>query len=76
MVQINMTKTIITRNDGQCQWPGCTEPSTQMATGDRFNRKDTNIGFFCAPHAYTIADYDSPEYHTTCPNCGCQFGVN
>lgn len=66
---------------GTCQYKGCDKPATKIASGrrDYENKPQENaydIGCFCEDHADIVADAGYPEYHTICPNCGCQFGVN
>lgn len=76
-----MTHTPILNITGTCQFKGCNEPATAIASGRReWQSKPTygayDIGLFCYAHAEAVADFDQPEYQTACPNCGCIFGVN
>ncbi len=56
----------------KCQYPDCNEPATAIAD----DSEKRQVGFYCDAHAEKVADYNSPEYHVSCPNCGCYFGVN
>ena len=60
----------------KCEYEGCDKEAVQQATGNRDFEKSVTVKWYCEEHAYLVADKDSPEYHTTCPNCGCRFGVN
>ena len=73
----------LTEITGTCQYKDCDKPATIIATGQRSYNKDEplkkgqyGIGCYCADHASEVADYNCPEYHANCPNCGCLFGVN
>ena len=68
---------------GTCQYEGCDKPATKIATGQQAFTKDRplapeqyGIGCFCDEHTRVVCNFDYPEYHTQCPNCGCHFGVN
>jgi len=64
----------------QCQYEGCTKKATAIAAGrDYDGGSETHppgAGHYCEEHAEWVADEGGPEYHTSCPNCGCLFGVN
>ncbi len=64
-----------------CSFEGCTEPAEMLACG----RIEAGIekrtyhpepAWYCATHAYHVADEGYPEYNSTCPCCGCLHGVN
>ena len=57
----------------KCSYEGCYEPAEFIACGRTKHRMPA---YFCNEHAEDVTDEDNPEYHDTCPNCGCRFGVN
>lgn len=62
-----------------CEYDGCGKPATRIASGrkaDQPNPAYHDVGLFCEDHGKMVAQEDSPEYLTTCPNCSCVFGVN
>lgn len=74
---------MITKIEGTCQYEGCDQPATRIASGQRSYRLHKKLepgqyptGCYCDDHAYKVVDFDHPEYHDNCPNCGCLFGVN
>lgn len=50
----------------------CNEPATTVAE----HSKTKEVGKYCDKHAREAVDARNPEYHVSCPNCGCDFGVN
>lgn len=73
---------------GTCAYDGCEAPAETFACG-RPGREwwdDEMMGrqpeahpvpaWYCKAHAGVVCDEQSPEYHDSCPNCGCLFGVN
>ena len=60
----------------KCQFEGCDQPATDLATGREGSNYTYKLGAYCSDHAWEIAEIDSPEYNVDCPNCGCRFGVN
>ena len=75
---------MITKIEGQCQYEGCDKPATHIASGRATrmgpewyeNQGHPTLALYCEAHGEKVADEGAPEYHTTCPNCGCYFGVN
>ncbi len=57
---------------GPCEVEGCTNRSTQIV----YRAATATLMLACEQHAYDLIDERDPEYHVTCPNCGCDFGVN
>lgn len=50
----------------------CDQPATTVA--EHSGTKE--LGKYCDKHARKAVDFHNPEYHVSCPNCGCDFGVN
>lgn len=70
---------VIVKVEGQCKWDGCEREATVLACGKK--GYDDYPGHpepapYCETHGRVVADENSPEYKTECPNCGCRFGVN
>ena len=70
---------MITKIEGKCQYEGCEEQATVIASGQRsYSLGDTSlhpVGCYCDKHSHIVADEGNPEYHDECPNCHCRFGV-
>lgn len=70
---------MISKIDGTCQFEGCSQTATAIASGrrdyqDRPAEGCHDIGCYCEMHAKVVAMEDDPEYEDVCPNCGCRFG--
>lgn len=63
---------MIIKITGKCQYPECDNKATHIAYG----REEKEPKLYCDVHADVVCDQQSPEYVTSCPNCGCLFGVN
>ena len=61
---------------GKCQYEGCEQLAVTIAQGRSGYEKGLPLGLYCEAHARIVADQGSPEYIGSCPNCGCQFGIN
>jgi hypothetical protein len=44
--------------------------------GEYLAASRSGFGFYCDEHRHKVTNDGSPEYVTTCPACGCMFGVN
>ncbi len=72
-----MANDVITKIEGKCQWDECEQSATTIAAGRRgIDRDGHPLGLYCDAHADIVIDEGFPEYHDSCPNCGCRFGVN
>jgi hypothetical protein len=49
---------------------------TQDADSVAYDRENKKIFHVCSIHKNMVADIGEPEYVVSCPNCGCEFGVN
>lgn len=59
-----------------CEWKGCNEAATAIASGRKNwrSQKADMLGTYCDIHAEIVST--EGEYRTVCPNCSCIFGVN
>jgi hypothetical protein len=57
---------------GICEVDGCGGMTTSIV----YSRSRGSVILCCDAHAYEVADEGHPEYHQTCPNCGCEIPVN
>lgn len=68
---------MITKIKGTCQYEGCDELATYIASGRYYmGVAGHGTSCFCEDHAAVVADEGNPEYVVCCPNCDCKFGVN
>ena len=71
---------IIVQVVGKCSFEDCESDATQIASGraddENPERGHPTPAVYCDTHGDMVADEQFPEYHDTCPNCGCRFGVN
>lgn len=71
----------VLKDDDKCSFEDCDAPATGIACGrsSSFRGRDNghpDPAVYCDTHARMVADEDSPEYISDCPNCGCTYGVN
>ena len=57
----------------KCYFEDCKREATTFAKGRVGEYR--GVHKYCEPHAEQVADMDMPEYTTSCPHCGCLFGV-
>lgn len=57
---------------GRCEAAGCMRKATRIV----YSKKQRAVLLCCDTHSDEILDEDCPEYHQTCPNCGCEIPVN
>lgn len=66
--------------DAKCQYEDCDAPATRIACGRESYmaeaKRHPNPAVYCDVHASMVTDEGYPEYGHTCPNCGCESGVN
>ena len=65
---------ITVRANIRCEYVGkdnkrCLRKATTVADSGN------HLGVYCNKHVDEIPPKDA-EYHVSCPNCGCHFGVN
>lgn len=57
----------------KCGFEGCQQPGVKLAVG--VDPGFTEPRYYCAAHAWNVADQCEPVAHAKCPNCACYFGV-
>lgn len=70
---------MIVEISGTCKYEDCDQPATVVACGrKRYSdeKGHPTPACYCRTHASVVNDEGNPEYVDTCPNCGCEFGVN
>jgi hypothetical protein len=60
----------------KCAWEGCEEVGENLSFACGRAKGHQDPDYYCNRHYDKILDEAHPEYVTTCPNCGCTFGVN
>ena len=56
----------------KCEYEDCNKEAEMMV----YSSRQDKVMNACWEHAKRIVDEDSPEYHHSCPNCGCLMPVN
>ena len=55
-----------------CEYKDCNKEAEMMV----YSRRQDKVMNTCWEHAQRVVDEGAPEYHETCPNCGCLIPVN
>lgn len=68
---------VITNIAGKCSYEGCRRKATHIACGygTTYEGRHPTAALYCLTHAELVEDEGEPEYHETCPNCECKFGI-
>jgi len=59
--------------DDKCEYPKCKRKSRVLVQDES---KEEVVGKYCIEHGREVLGARSPEYTTTCPNCGCKIPIN
>lgn len=59
-------------NGDECEFGDCHETAKWLA----YSRRNGCVMALCEHHQVVVVDEDSPEYHHTCENCGCELPIN
>ncbi len=57
---------------GICEVDECPAMTTSIV----YSSARGEVLLCCEAHAYQVVDEGSPEYHHTCPNCGCEQPIS